>query len=147
MSTTPRAPSRDTSPTRGGVSSPQAGSPVRPCTPGEPMSYGPGLDQATPGFSGDLGTVPLGVLHGSGAGLAGNPGWAGNPFTMQAPDGAGLRVPQREEAQVGGGTSEVLRREDAQGGSGGVREVLGQRSAMPENAQGGSGGIKELLKL
>ena len=96
--------------------------------PGTPVTYGPPgvtpdpwlpanregpLPSVNP--NGGLGFEGIfrdsqGVSHGSGAGLAGNPGWAGNPFTMQAPDGAGLRVPQPENAQGGsGGPREVLR--------------------------------------
>ena len=81
-------PPRDTSPARGGVNGPQVGSPVRPWTPGEPMSYGPGLDQAPPVLPGEVpnstgglgftmgnvsgvGQFPIGDSHGSGAGF----GW------------------------------------------------------------------------
>ena len=96
--------SRNTSPTRGGIRDPEepqvgaspTSTPVAPWVPGEPITYSP------PGM-GFQGEVPIGFLHGSGAGLP------GNPFTMQAPEGAGSRVPQPENAQ---------------GGSGGAREVL-----------------------
>ena len=115
-------PPRDSSPPRqagpqgeGGPVTPQRGSPVREPV-GTPVTYGPpgfppdpwvrggGNPSVDPNsglsFQGEVGgRVPLGVLHGSGAGLAGNPGWAGNPFTMQAPEGAGSRVPQPEGAQ------------------------------------------------
>ena len=109
---------------RGSPTREQADVPLAPWVPGEPITYSPpgmafpgGHTSIEPNSNGSLGVdfprvsrVPIGVLHGSGAGLAGNPGWAGNPFTMQAPDGAGLRVPQPENAQGGsGGPREVLR--------------------------------------
>ena len=128
--------------------------------PGTPVTYGPpgvtpdpwvreGVNpSATPNgglsFEGVL-RNPLGVSHGSGAGLAGNPGWAGNPFAMQAPEGAGFRMPQREEAQGGaGGVADLLRllsqyllKEMGKENNPGVAEVNGQEKR--ENEEGYAG--------